>query len=223
MNITVDLRNLYQELVDQCAYAYYDPEEGIPDQWVNSNFTRLMAQWSTPGRHYHTLKHLYDCITEFRAVKTLCDNPLDVEQALWFHDACYDPKGLDNELSSIHQTADLYFGHDYFDEMYKLIMATKTHEPTTDPDVGLVLDVDLSILGKSPQVYDEYAYNIRKEYYFVDEVTFNTKRIQVLNKFLNRQNIYNHRYFQTRYEQQARLNIRNEIMKLKTALNHVYV
>ena len=46
------------------------------------------------------------------------------------------------------------------------ILATKEHEPA-EGDLGLLLDIDLSILGASAERFDCYEEQIRQEYAFV--------------------------------------------------------
>jgi predicted metal-dependent HD superfamily phosphohydrolase len=50
--------------------------------------------------------------------------------------------------------------------------------------VAIFLDADISILGKSPDVYDRYAGCIRKEYIFVERDMYCVKRAEILEGFL---------------------------------------
>src|SRR6478735_9180828 len=65
-------------------------------------FDRLVAAYSEPHRHYHTLEHLAEV---FRVVGRLGGGPA-VELAVWFHDAVYDPRSADNEGLSADLVAD---------------------------------------------------------------------------------------------------------------------
>lgn len=63
-------------------------------------FDRLLAAWSEPHRHYHTLQHLGECLANFRTLAHLPEHPLEVRLALWFHDAIYELGRHDNEARS---------------------------------------------------------------------------------------------------------------------------
>src|SRR4051812_48511424 len=70
-------------------------------------FDLLVAAYSAPGRHYHTLEHLHEM---FRVAGRLA-NPTDdtgpLHLAVWFHDAVYDPRAKDNEPRSADLAVDL--------------------------------------------------------------------------------------------------------------------
>src|SRR4051812_45275984 len=67
----------------------------------------LLARYADPRRAYHNQQHLLECIEELDRVAHLSDAPADVEIALWFHDAVYDPKRTDNESMSADLAAAL--------------------------------------------------------------------------------------------------------------------
>jgi predicted metal-dependent HD superfamily phosphohydrolase len=59
---------------------------------------RLVARYSEPHRHYHTWSHVLSCLDARERIAPLA--PLEVDVALWFHDAIYDPRAHDNEDKS---------------------------------------------------------------------------------------------------------------------------
>ncbi len=90
-----------------------------------------------------------------------------------------------------------------------------THDPSLHPDAPLLVDVDLSILGKSPAQFEDYETSIRREYAWVPQQTFAEKRVEILKRFLARKRIYSTEAMFTRYERQARENLAESIRKLK--------
>ena len=69
---------------------------GDPLRWLG----QLTNAYSEPHRHYHTLRHVTECLTEFNSVRHLARQPVAVEMAIWFHDAIYDTHAQDNEERS---------------------------------------------------------------------------------------------------------------------------
>src|SRR4030042_1627249 len=63
-------------------------------------FADLDRRYREPGRFYHTWEHVAECLADRDAAHDLCDTPAEVELALWFHDAVYDPRASDNEARS---------------------------------------------------------------------------------------------------------------------------
>jgi predicted metal-dependent HD superfamily phosphohydrolase len=182
-------------------------------------YQELISFYSQPHRYYHNLRHIGECLAEYDLVQRLAGQPVAVELAIWFHDAIYDTHAQDNE----EQSADLAnrriseAGGDRKLGKFvsALVKATKTHDPALHPDAPLLVDVDLSILGQSPERFQEYEAEIRREYEWVPEPTFTTKRAEILERFLARERIYSTDALFTKYERHARINLRNSIRKLK--------
>ena len=174
-------------------------------------FNQLVAAYSERHRHYHTLQHLRECLGHFEAASSLARRPAEVEIALWFHDAAYDPKARDNEERSADWAARSLLAADcdaaVAERVRALVLATDGHAASDDPDTQLLLDVDLSILGAAPARFAEYERQVRAEYAHVPEAEFRTRRAQVLGSFLKRPRIYLTDAFHDALEQRARQNI----------------
>ena len=82
-------------------------------------------------------------------------------------------------------------------------------------DTAVVVDVDLSILGREPAEYDIYERAIREEYKWVPGPIYRRKRAEILESFLARPAIYETRHFVDAYEQSARENLRRAIETLR--------
>lgn len=179
----------------------------------------LVSRYSESHRHYHNLRHIGECLAEFGSARHLARQPDALELAIWFHDAIYHPHALDNEERSA-ELATRRLGDAGADpglcrSVASLILATKAHDPSVHPDAPLLIDVDLSILGQSAARFEEYEGQIRSEYDRVPQAVFAAKRAEILERFLARERIYTSEPFFSKYEQQARSNLRDSLRKLK--------
>lgn len=182
---------------------------------------RVIRAWKEPHRHYHNLEHLEDCLRCLDEVTHLCENAVTVEFALWFHDVIYDPKAPDNEERSAGLACTFLrqvgLGSGHVSTVESLILATKTHVPGTEPDAGVMLDIDLSILGHPRTRFARYEADIRHEYAWVPADVFAQKRAAILESFLTRNRIYQTPWFQERFESLARENLAWAVEELHAA------
>jgi predicted metal-dependent HD superfamily phosphohydrolase len=171
----------------------------------------LEARYSDPHRHYHTLVH----IGEMLALLPHADETLLA--AVWFHDAVYGGEGNEERSAELAHRAltELGFPAAIIEDVQILILATRTHDPSTlPPRHHPLLDADLAILGSTPDRYREYAGQVRKEYSFVPDPLFRQGRAAVLRKFLERPSIFATEEFRARLEARARENLAREITEL---------
>jgi predicted metal-dependent HD superfamily phosphohydrolase len=82
-------------------------------------------------------------------------------------------------------------------------------------DAALFLDMDLSILGASPEAFDAYEQAVRREYAWVEEPMWRAGRGAVLKSFLARQYIFHTDAFRRRFEPQARQNLARSLETLE--------
>ena len=176
-------------------------------------YTQLLAAWSEPQRHYHTLQHLAECLTLADSQRDEMTHPAEVVLALWFHDAVYDVRAHDNEARSAQWAAQVLneagVSPDECARIDALIMATchgAAASPGT-PDSALLVDIDLAILGSEESRFAEYEAQIRAEYAWVPPEVFAVKRRAVLRSFLDRPRIYTTDTMVARFEAQARRNL----------------
>ena len=174
-------------------------------------FQLIQDAYTAAGRHYHNAAHVADCLRELAPVRASCDDAGAVEAALLFHDYVYDPARHDNEERSADEAATalraLGWAGDRIVVVRGLILATKHSATPATPDAAIVVDIDLSILGKPPEQFDAYEVAIRKEYGHVAESAFRSGRAAVLHGFLSRSRIYSTDSFASRYEMAARQNL----------------
>lgn len=54
-------------------------------------YEELLRRYREPHRAYHNCQHLQECLQVRRLINAACHAPAEVDLALWFHDAIYDP------------------------------------------------------------------------------------------------------------------------------------
>lgn len=180
---------------------------------------RLIGKYSEAHRFYHNLSHIRAML---EAAEKFKDNLADydsVRLAVWFHDAVYEPQAKTNEAESaalaVTILSALNFSKEQIEQVEKMILATEKHDASgLDADGKLFLDLDLGILAAGKEIYQRYSEAIRKEYSFVPENLYREKRREVLQSFLQRQNIYYTGELRELLEERARKNIANEIKEL---------
>jgi predicted metal-dependent HD superfamily phosphohydrolase len=187
-------------------------------------FARLMQAYAEPHRAYHTAEHIADCLTQLDAAPDSASDRELVEAAIWFHDVVYDPHAGDNEAESAawasHSLSRAGVALSIIDSIHRLILLTRHVEPPQDPEGNLLCDIDLSILGRSPEEFDLFERRIRTEYAWVPEPEYRLGRTRVLSHFLGRDPLYQTAYFHRRYELPARNNLAKAIARLADGVAH---
>ena len=178
----------------------------------------LIARYAEPARRYHTMQHLSECFSHWDAVRDQATHPGEVELALWFHDAVYDPHRDDNEVKSAALSraaiVQASLPASLADGVSVLILATAHQSPPEPGDTALLVDVDLAILAAPRERFDEYERQVREEYAWVPAPLFERKRRDVLERFLARPSIYSSPHFQRVAEGPARENLRRSLVRL---------
>lgn len=181
-------------------------------------FEKIIAAYAEPFRVYHTAAHVQDCLNQFDWSRHLAGRPDEVEAALWFHDAVYIPGAADNEEQSAQLAQRALAGAVVEAETVRrigdLVLATRHLTIPGEPDEQLLCDVDLSILGREPAIFQEFEDRIRREYAWVPDATYRRSRSEVLAGFLRRRPIYQTEDFRVRYEVSARRNLQRILAEL---------
>jgi predicted metal-dependent HD superfamily phosphohydrolase len=180
----------------------------------------LVARWSEPHRHYHTLAHLgaVVSIVDSTAAAVGADGPV-VALAAWFHDAVYDPRRDDNEEASarLAGTALARLGRPAAQvaEVARLVRLTATHDPEPgDRNGALLCDADLAILAADPPAYDRYSAAVRREYPHVPDDAFRAGRAAVLRRLRDRPALFHVVAHRADWEARARANLSRELAAL---------
>jgi predicted metal-dependent HD superfamily phosphohydrolase len=172
---------------------------------------KLVSRYGEPHRRYHTWSHVLACLDARERIAPFA--PLEVDVALWFHDAIYDPRAHDNE----ERSADLMLEElgDSAKPAVPLVLATK-HAVTPDTEEArIVVDADLSILGADVETFDTYERAVREEYAFVPDDAFRVGRAHVLKSFLDRPTIFSTQAARDLWESMARENMARSLRALK--------
>lgn len=190
------------------AFVYANETDGV------------ITRYAEPWRHYHDETHISEMgihLTEAEkdGVK-IHDGAAACAFVLW-HDAIYDPQaphGRNETLSAELCRAEFAAIAEpvSVERACTAILATIGHAPPKDisacPDIAILLDVDLSILGADAERFQEYAAAIRKEYAHVPDEVYVPKRREVLGRFLQRDRLYLTDWAHERWDGRARENLR---------------
>lgn len=180
-------------------------------------YKELETRYQEEHRYYHDTSHIVECLNHLDSHHSLAEKHAEVEIAIWFHDAVYDVHQADNEEQSAALATQwltrLQAPADVIQRVSRMILATKTHVART-PDEGLLLDIDLGILGASPDAFERYDAAIRKEYSWIPLAQYRAGRAAILNAFLARPRLYTTGRFYDLFEQNARRNMAGKIEQL---------
>ncbi len=190
----------------------------LRDRWLldsESAFLQLIAAYSSPDRHYHTINHLHHVLCTIGQLAPM--HSIVINLAAWFHDAVYDTRAHDNEEKSADLAEEilrsLRFESETIAQVRRLILSTKTHQ-AFDSESEILLDADLAILSSDSIRYQRYAEAIRQEYFWIAEEDYRNGRSRVLEAFLQRDRIY---YSSMMQEETARENLRSELRQLQNS------
>ncbi|HLQ38752.1 MAG TPA: metal-dependent phosphohydrolase [Planctomycetota bacterium] len=149
----------------------------------------LTRRYSEPHRHYHTIEHIAAMLHHGRGLQ-LSDAQL---LAIWFHDAVYDPRALDNEERSAALAVQLLpaagFAAPLVALVQRIVLDTKTHVPSL-PESAAVIDLDLGSLALPWEKFRRNSAFIRAEYAHVPDAEFVAGRRAFLQRMLDRPRLF---------------------------------
>lgn len=205
--------NILQEKFTGLAKIY-----SVNDSLIESCLQELVKNYNSEKRHYHNLSHLENLFAELENIKHEIAGWNAICFSVFYHDAIYDVKKNDNEEQSAllaeKRLLELNVPDSVISRCKEQILATKSHQLSSENDTNLFTDADLSILGKSWEAYEVYYKQIRKEYSIYPDLLYKPGRKKVLKHFLEMPRIFKTDLFADRYEKQARENLRMELERL---------
>jgi predicted metal-dependent HD superfamily phosphohydrolase len=185
---------------------------------IDKLWSEVQYNYSKSTRHYHNLSHLDHLIEQLLPIRNKIENWQILTFSVAYHDIIYNTLKKDNEERSAalaYERMTLLNFPSLLKEKCKLqILATKHHRPNEDPDTNYFTDADLSILGSDSDSYFTYAKQIRKEYVYFPDIIYKPGRRKVLEHFLEMENIFKTKYFQDKFEEQAKINISAELKSI---------
>jgi predicted metal-dependent HD superfamily phosphohydrolase len=195
--------------------------QGVAAPLAQAVLVELTAAYLEPARQYHTLEHIAALLRQLEQHKTGVIDQDALTLAILFHDIVYDPRRQDNEAQSAavarQRLSALGFAAATVEKVAAYIEATQhgREAEIVEPDLALLLDLDLSTLASAPDVYRLYASAIRREYSHVPDALYRSGRRHVLDGFLARQRIYRTERLHALWEARARANMSEEIAALR--------
>lgn len=179
----------------------------------------LRDAYTEPARHYHNLGHIRALLGWAAENRAHLQDYDAVRFAIWFHDVVYDTRRGDNEERSaalaVQALQGIRISKPVIHAVETMILATKAHQlGELSGDAAWFLDFDLAILGSPPEFYQAYSQAIRREYSWVPGLLFRRKRRQVLESFLQREQLFFTAEMRDRLETQARRNLQEELQQL---------
>lgn len=185
------------------------------DRLTNELWTEIEKHYSDKKRHYHTLQHLDNLLTQLTEIKDKIQNWDTLLFTLYYHDIIYNATKSDNEEKSAElaekRLKQISVSNDKIEFCKRQILATKSHLKSTDSDTNYFTDADLSVLGQDWKIYSSYFKNVRKEYSIYPNFVYNPGRKKVLNHFLAMDRIFKTDFFYNKFERQAKQNLQKEI------------
>lgn len=204
------LTDLFLQLVNK----YSNNNELATNLWLE-----IFTRYSEPKRHYHTITHLENIVSELTQVKSKIEDWDTTLFAVFYHDIIYKASSSTNEADSaklaMQKLSEIGFPSERIAKCSNMILATKTHERSEDADTNYLVDADLAVLGSSQFDYQRYSEQIREEYSVYPDFMYNSGRKKALQHFLQMDAIYKTDYFSEKYEKYARENIISELLDLQ--------
>jgi len=170
-------------------------------------------------RKFHNLSHLEQIITALLPFQKQIEDWDTLLFAVFYHDFVYDVVQYVTDNNNEDKSADkaeevlkkLNYPAEKIERCRQHILATKKHELSSDPDTNFLTDADLSILGQSPDEYETYHKQIRKEYFIFPDPIYHAGRQKVLHQFLHMERLFKTDAFHQQYEELAKENMQREL------------
>lgn len=189
---------------------------------------KIWGKYGVYPRQYHNPLHILDVLSDMNVYENLfCDDIMAASYAILLHDV-EDTEKESVEFFKSNSFVDQAFPtfqppwvrKEFEEKVEGLIMATdhsRTDFDVFSNDQELVHDFDLMILASNSEVYKSYSKSVQQESmakYEISEEEYREKRIEFLEKLMDRNNLFLHREFNSLNEK-AKSNMEEEINRLR--------
>jgi len=202
---------------------------------INFIFSDIQKRYSS--REFHNFEYIKNLLLKLFDLKLQNEVYIGYDEnllklAVILQDVVYDVIAIDNEKQSAAYTKlilqRLNFNNEDIDTVCYLILTTENYQDASGIDYNIIKDplfkmtyilrdLDLSILGEKN--YDNSL--IMQEYAIFSNDMRREGRLDFLKKILLMKKIFITDYFYSLYENQARQNIKNEILMLKKQNDYI--
>lgn len=185
----------------------------LPKEKLKEACKNLVERWSSDDRHYHTLRHLIDTVTNVEKLIPEMHKPDLVRLAAWYHGVVFSTEeastytrngGEDEQASAefaLQDLLELGVPEKNAQRVAELVagIRSKTSENTgniapdetsrldlIDIDLQALRDAHMGTLSTEPQRYKTYIGLVRKEYSHIPLLAYLTARRTIMNKLLKR-------------------------------------
>lgn len=204
---------MLQETFLQLVSYYSSNQEQAQTFW-----NEIETAYSGKKRHYHSLSHLEYLLAQLTPLRDQLQDWNAVLFTLFYHDVVYNALKSDNEEQSaklaVERMTTLGCDPALVQLVEAQIVATKKHEPSSNPDTNYFTDADLSVLGADWETYEAYFNGVRKEYSIYPDLIYKPGRKKVLKHFLSMEHIFKTLHFRSKLETSARVNLERELAML---------
>ncbi len=179
---------------------------------------KLQQHYTEPHRHYHTLGHLAQCLSELDYAKDHVVECRATELAIWFHDIIYHYGARDNEILSaayLRNVAGPAMPVQFIDRVCEFIIATQHTGAAKDAATAFVVDVDLSGFGLPWEDYLADSIALREEAESVSDERYYQGKLRFLSELQRWPSLYQSPFFIQRLEYTAQSNIRRYTADLR--------
>ena len=171
---------------------------------------KLQRHYTEPHRHYHTLGHLAQCLSELDIAKDQVTEFRATEMALWFHDIIYHYGARDNEILSAAYFRDVAgptMSAPFIDRVCEFIIATQHCGAAQDAAIAYLVDIDLSGFGLPWENYLADSDALRNEAESVSDEHYYQGKLRFLSELQRWPSLYQSPFFRNRLETTAQTNI----------------
>jgi len=169
----------------------------------------IAAHYAEPGRHYHTLEHIDECLARLDDVADLVEDADAIEIAIWFHDVICASGVRDNEARSARFYLQRSEGATpaFRRAVCRMILASRHVRPMLRADSGYMVDIDLAGFGRPWAEFRSTTDLIRAESPHRSDGEFAAGLAPFLRSLVARPRMFATDWFRERCEAAARRNV----------------